>query len=83
MGTKRNATLLERHATLTMLRIQRKHNVATWPAHAPKQHTAGQESAHMLTNNGKRYKRKHSHETALQTFNTPVKNAKDSKDHSS
>ena len=29
--------------------------------HAPKRHTAGQESALQLTNNGKRYKRKHSH----------------------
>ena len=59
--TKRNATLLESHATLTKLRVQRKHNVGTWPPHAPQRHTAGQESAPMLTNNGKRYKRKHSH----------------------
>ena len=43
---------------------------------APKQHTAGQESAPMLPYNGKRYKRKHSYATALQTANTPPKNAK-------
>ena len=58
---KRYATRTPRHATLTKLRVQRKHNVGTWPPHAPKRHTAGQESAPMLTNNGKRYKRKHSH----------------------
>ena len=44
-GTKRNATLLEHHTTLTKLRVQRKHNVGTWPLHAPMRHTAGQESA--------------------------------------
>ena len=58
---KRYATGTPRHATLTKLRVQRKHNVGTWPPHAPKRHTAGQESALQLTNNGKRYKRKHSH----------------------
>ena len=47
--------LLERHAN--KLRVQRKHNVGTWPVHAPKRQTAGQESAPMLRNNGKRYKR--------------------------
>ena len=64
-----------RHATMTMLRVQHKHNVATWPPHVPKRHTARQESVPMLTNNGKRYKRKHSHATALQTANMPPKNA--------
>ena len=81
--TKRNATLLERHATPRKLRVQRKHNVGTWPPHAPKRHTAGQESAPMLTNNGKRYKRKHIHATTLQTTNTLPKNAKNTRDHSS
>ena len=62
---------------------ERKHNVGKWPAHAPKRHTAGQESAPpMFTNNNKRYKRKHSHATALQTANTPPKNAKNTGDHS-
>ena len=39
------ATRMPRHATLTKLVVQRKHNVRTWPVHAPKRHTAGQESA--------------------------------------
>ena len=39
------ATRTPRHSTLTKLRVQRKHSVGTWPAHAPKRHTAGQESA--------------------------------------
>ena len=56
---------------------------STWPAHAPQQRTTGQESAPMLTNNGKRYKRKHSHATALQTANTPARNAKNPRYHSS
>ena len=73
---KRYATLLQCHAMLTNLRVQCKHNVGTWPAHALKRHTAGQESAPKLTNNGKRYKRKHSHATALQMAKTPPKNAK-------
>ena len=68
--TKRNATQLERHATPRKLRVQRKHNVGTWPPHAPKQHTAGQESAPMLTNNGKCYKRKHSH---AQRYGRPMR----------
>ena len=42
---KRYATGMPRHAMLTKLRVQRKHNVGTWPPHAPKRHTAGQESA--------------------------------------
>ena len=41
---KRYATRRPRHPTLTKLRVQREHNVGTWPAHAPKRHTAGQES---------------------------------------
>ena len=45
-------------------RLQCKHNLDTWPAHAPQQHTTGQESAPMLTNNGKRYKRKQSRNSA-------------------
>ena len=82
-GTKRNPTLLERHATLTKLPVQRKQNVGAWHAHAPQQHTAGQEFAPTLTNNGKRYKRKHSYATALQMANTASKNAKNTRDHSS
>ena len=35
-ATKRNATLLQRHAMLTKLRVQCKHNVGTWPAHVLK-----------------------------------------------
>ena len=78
------ATRTPRHSTLTKLRVQRKHNVGTWPAHAPKRHTTGQESASpMLTNNDKRYKRKHSHATALQSASTPPKNAKNTRDQSS
>ena len=77
------ATRTSRHATLTKLPVQRKQNVGTWHAHAPQQHTAGQEFAPMLTNNGKRNKRKHSYATALQTANTPSKNAKNTRDHSS
>ena len=78
------ATRTPRHSTLTKLRVQRKHNVGTWPAHAPKRHTTGQESAFpMLTNNDKRYKRKRSHATALQSANTPPKNAKNTRDQSS
>ena len=42
---KRYATRTPRHTTLTKLRVQRKHNVGTWPAHAPKRHTAGRDSA--------------------------------------
>ena len=76
-------TRTSRHATLTKLPVQRKQNVGTWHAHAPQQHTAGQEFAPMLTNNGKRNKRKHSYATALQTANTPSKNAKNTRDHSS
>ena len=79
--TPRHAT--PRHATLTKLRVQRKHNVGTWPAYAPKRHTAGRDSAPMLTNNDKGCKRKHSHATALETANTPPKNAKNARDHSS
>ena len=75
-ATKRNATLLQCHAMLTKLRVQCTHNVGTWPVHSLKRHTAGQESAPKLTNNGKRYKRKHSHATALQIAKTPPKNAK-------
>ena len=52
------ATRTSRHAALTKLPVQRKQNVGTWHAHAPQQHTAGQKFAPMLTNNGKRYKRK-------------------------
>ena len=37
----------------------------------------------MLMNEGKHYKRKHSHATALQTANTPPKNAKITRDHCS
>ena len=80
---KRYATRTPRHATLTKLRVQRKHNVGTWPAHALKRHTAERDSAPMLTNNNKGYKRKHSHATALETGNTPPKNAKNARDHSS
>ena len=36
----------------------------------------------MFANNNKRYKRKHIHATALQTANTPPKNAKNTRDHS-
>ena len=50
------ATRMPRHATLTKLRVHCKQNVGPWPAHAPKQHTTGQESAPMLLNNGKCYK---------------------------
>ena len=82
--TKKNATLLGRHATLTKLRVQRKHNVGTWRAYAPKQHTADQKPAPMLMNRDhKRYKRKHSHSTAPQTANTPPKIAKNTRDQSS
>ena len=42
---KRYATGTPRHATLTKLWVQRKHSVGTWPPHAPRRHTAGQESA--------------------------------------
>ena len=56
--------LLEHHATITKLQVQRKHSVGTWPVRAPKQLTTGQESAPMLMNNSKCYKRKHSHATA-------------------
>ena len=52
------ATRTSRHAALTKLPVQRKQNVGTWHAHALQQHTAGQKFAPMLTNNGKRYKRK-------------------------
>ena len=76
--TPRHAT--PRHATLTKLRVQRKHNVGTWPAYAPKRHTAGRDSAPMLTNIDKGCKRKHSHATALETANTPPKNAKNARD---
>ena len=81
--TKRNATLLERHATPRKLRVQRKHNVGTWPPHAPKRHTAGQETAPMLTNNSKRYKRKHSHAQRYALLNALPKNAQNTRDHSS
>ena len=67
---------MPRHAMLTKLQVQCMHNVGTWPVHAPKQHTAGQGSALMLPNNGKRNKHKHSYTTALQTANTPPKNTK-------
>ena len=60
----------------TELCVQRKHNVGTWCAHAPKRHKAGQESAPLLTNYGKRYKCKPSHATVLQTVNMSPKNAK-------
>ena len=50
-GSKRNATLPECYATPTKLWEQRQHNIGTWLAHAPKQHTAGQYSAPLLTNN--------------------------------
>ena len=50
-GTERNATLLEQNATLTKLRVQRKHNVGTCHGDIPL------ESAPTLTNNGKHYKR--------------------------
>ena len=30
----------------TKVRVQRKHNIGTSPAHAPKQHTAGQGAKH-------------------------------------
>ena len=61
-GTKKadGGRRTKRNATLTNLRVQRKQNVGTWPAQAPKQHTTGQESAPMLPYNEKRYKRKHS-----------------------
>ena len=62
-GALRYWSATPHHATLTKLWVQRKQNVGTWPAHVPMQHTAGQESAPMLMNNGKCYKRKHSYAT--------------------
>ena len=47
---KRYATRTPRHAKKASSTTQT--DVGTWPAHAPKQHTAGQESAATLTNNG-------------------------------
>ena len=73
--------LLERHANKASSTTQTQGS--TWPTHAPKRQTAGQESAPMHRNNGKQYKRKHSHATALQTANTPPKSAKNTRDHSS
>ena len=67
----------------TELCVQHKHNVGTWCAHALERHKAGQESAPLLTNYGKRYKCKRSHATALQTAITPPKNAQNTRDHSS
>ena len=68
---KRYATAMPRHANKasSTMQTQRRHM-------ALKRHTAGQESAPKLTNNGKCYKRKHSHATALQIAKTPPKNAK-------
>ena len=53
---KHYTTRTEHHANKASSTTQTQRRHLPWNVLAQKRHTAGQEYAHMLTNNGKRYK---------------------------